>query len=143
MKKISILFFGLAALLVASCTTLSNAASSNAAAAALGQQCGTSIVSLYNSYKAAGKLNMADANNIANTLTVASCYVQLKKNKDNASYRQAFTSGMVAVGAGVITNNNADALTAALLNANGLTNVNQNNVNQSSTALTNVLRSLR
>lgn len=139
MKKISIILMCVATLAFASCSALSNAASNDATAAATGRSCATSLISLYQSYKSVGKIDLTNPLNLSNAIVVASAYTQLKQNKGNESYRKAFTSGMISAGAGVITNSNADAITTALSNSTGLTNLNAQNANQSAQSASSIL----
>ena len=149
MKKISMFFVGLAMIAFTACTSLSNSASSNAAAMLSGQQCASAISTLYNSYKSLGKVDLTNAANLSSAIIVATCYTQLKANKDDANYRKSFTAGAISAGTSIITPNNADAFTTALLAANGLsglnsqTSTNTTTTTSSSTALTNLMKSIK
>ena len=148
MKRISMFFVGLAMIAFTACSTLSNSASTNTAAMLSGQQCAAAITTLYNSYKALGKIDLTNAANLSSALIVATCYTQLKANKGDANYRQAFTAGAISAGTSAITSTNADAFTTALLGASGLTGLNSQTATNtqtttsSSTALTNIMKSL-
>ena len=87
MKRISMFFVGLAMIAFTACSTLSNSASTNTAAMLSGQQCAAAITTLYNSYKALGKIDLTNAANLSSALIVATCYTQLKANKNDANYR--------------------------------------------------------
>lgn len=119
-----------ALLAFASCSTLQNVASSGSAATVSGQQCAVATNALYKTYKSTGKIALTDANNVSNILVVVTSYNQLKSHKGDANYRKSFTKGAVAAGTGLITANNGEAFTNALLNASGLSGVNAANVQQ-------------
>lgn len=122
-----------AALAMTSCSALSAVSSSNAVAQASGQTCGTAVQGLYSSYKQTGTVNLADATNLNNALAVASAYSNLKQNKDDKNYRKAFTTGLIASSAGLITSANATAFVDQLLASSGLNNVNSQTVAQTAT----------
>ena len=113
-----------------SCSVLGSAASSNTAATTMGQTCGSAILGLYNSYKATGSVNLTYGNNLTHALALATCYTQLKANKDNSSYRNAFATGLVMSSAGLITNQNSNAFINALLMCSGLANISSSNTTQ-------------
>lgn len=119
-----------ATLAFASCGLLGSAASSNSAATAMGQTCGTAVLGLYKSYKATGTINLASGNNLTNALALATCYTQIKANRNSSSYRKAFASGLIMSSAGLITNQNVSAFIDALLLANGLANMSSSNTTQ-------------
>ena len=121
MKRLSIILVSFATLVLASCGILGNASSS--AAQATGQTCGNAIVGLYRSYKATGTINLTQGNNLTNALALATCYTQLKQNKDNATYRKAFSKGLVISSAGLITNQNVSNVVNTLLMLNGLSSI--------------------
>ncbi len=130
MKRLSIILVCFATLAFGSCGILNSAASSNSAATAMGQTCGSAILGLYNSYKATGTVNLTTGNNLAHALALATCYTQIKENKNNSAYRKAFANGLIMSSAGLITNANANSFINALLMANGLANVSTNNTTQ-------------
>ncbi len=125
MKRLAILFVCAATLAMASCNILS-AGASNSAAQALGQTCGSAVLGLYNSYKSTGTIDLTNANNLTNALALATAYTQLRQNKDNNTYRNAFTSGLILTSAGLITNQNAGSFINTLLGAQQLGTINQN-----------------
>lgn len=124
MKRLAIFFACFATLAMASCSSL-GAGAQNTAAQALGQTCGSAVLGLYNSYKSTGTIDLTNANNLTNALALATCYTQLRQNKENTTYRNAFTSGLILSSAGLITNNNAGSFISALLGAQQLGNVSQ------------------
>ena len=119
-----------AALAMASCSTLSSAASSNTVAQASGQACGSAVQGLYSSYKKTGTVDLTNANNLNNALALATAYTTLKQNKDNQAYRSSFTTGLILSSAGLITQANAGQFIDKLLATAGLGNINTQNVAQ-------------
>ena len=144
MKRLSIILISFATLVLASCGILGNASSS--AAQATGQTCGNAIVGLYRSYKATGTINLTQGNNLTNALALATCYTQLRQNKDNNNYRNAFTSGLILSSAGLITNQNAGSFINTLLGAQQLGTVNASTPSSQAVSLTptvvNVVKSV-
>ncbi len=130
MKRLSLVLVCFATLAFSSCGVLNSVASSNSAATTLGQTCGSAILGLYQSYKATGTINLTYGNNLTNALALASCYTQIKANKNNSDYRKAFANGLILSSAGLITNQNSNAFINALLSANSLSNVSSNNTPQ-------------
>ena len=130
MKRLSLVLLCFATMAFTSCSILGSATSSDAAAKAMGQSCGTAILGLYNSYKATGSVNLTYGNNLTHALSLATCYTQIKSHKDNSNYRKAFASGLILSSAGLITNQNSNAFINALLLCNGLSNVSSNNTTQ-------------
>ena len=120
MKRLSFLIVCIAALTFASCSSLSSAASSNTVASATGQTCGAAMQGLYRSYKSTGTVDLTNANNLNNALAVATAYTNLK----------AFTTGLIASSAGLITSANAGAFVDKLLASSGLGNINTQNITQ-------------
>ncbi|MGX8712293.1 MAG: hypothetical protein ACSW8I_01240 [bacterium] len=119
MKRLSILFVAFAAMVLTSCSMLGGASGSSAAQAT-GQTCGSALLGLYQAYQSTGKIDLTNANNLTNALTLATCYTQIKQNKNNASYKKSFGDGLVLSSAGLITSQNSNAFINTLVNANGL-----------------------
>ena len=119
-----------ATLAFTSCSSLSSATSSNAVAQASGQACGTAVLGLYNSYHNTGKVDLTNTTDLTNALALATCYTQIKENKDNAAYRKAFTTGLIASSAGLITSANATSFIDKLLGTSALSNINTEKVTQ-------------
>ena len=119
-----------AALVMSSCGAMQSAASSNAVAQASGQACGTAVQGLYSAYHNTGKVDLTNATNLNNALALATCYTNLKQNKNDQNYRKAFTTGLIASSAGLINSQNATAFVDKLLASTGLTNINTQNVAQ-------------
>ena len=129
MKKISILMVCIAAFVFVGCSSTSGASSSSAARKS-GATCGTALVSLYNSYRATGTIDMNNGVNLANMLAVVAGYKQLKSNKSDANYRSDFAKGMASVGSGLITSANVGAIVDKLCNTAGLNDVNASTISQ-------------
>ena len=123
MKKLAIFFVAVATLAMTSCGMLNS--SSNSVAQAAGQTCGAAVLTLYRAYKASGTIDLTNANNLSSALALATCYTQIKQNKDNANYRKAFTNGLILSSSGLITNENASSFVNMLINSNGLANTSQ------------------
>lgn len=146
MKRLGLLLICVATLAMASCGLASSVSSSNTVAQASGQSCGAAVQGLYSSYKKTGTVNLADATNLNNALAVASAYSGLKQNKDNQAYRKAFTSGLIASSAGLITSANATTFVDQLLAQSGLANVNAQNIAQTAStavAIITILNALK
>ena len=125
-----------ASLAMVSCSSLQSAASSDPVAVASGQACGTAVQGLYGSYKNTGTVDLTAGNNLTNALALATAYTQLKQNKDNKAYRSAFTNGLIASSAGLITSANAASFVDKLLSTTALANINTERVTQTaSTAM--------
>ncbi len=126
MKRLSIILLSFATLALASCSALGGAAS-NSLAQATGQTCGSAILGLYTSYKATGTINLTNTTNLANAIALATCYTQIKQNKDDANYRKGFSRGLIASSAGLITNQNVSNVVNTLLTLNGLSGITNAN----------------
>lgn len=124
-----------AALAMTSCGMMQSAAGSNAAAQATGQACGTAVRGLYGSYKNTGKVDLTAGNNLTNAIALATAYSELQQNKDNSAYRKAFTSGLIASSAGLITTANAGTFVDKLMSSVGLSNVTADKVSQTATTV--------
>ena len=135
MKRLSILLVCVAAMAMVSCSAVSSAASSNTVANASGQACGTAVQGLYSTYKNTGTVDLTNTTNFNNALALATAYTNLKQNKDNESYRKAFTSGLIASSAGLITQATASGFVDKLLASSGLSNVNTQNITQTATTV--------
>lgn len=120
----------IAAMAMASCSSLSSATSSNTVANASGQACGTAVQGLYSAYKSTGTVDLTNTTNLNNALALATAYTNLKQNKDNTNYRKAFTTGLVASSAGLITQATASGFVDKMLASAGLANVNTQNITQ-------------
>ena len=146
MKRLSLLLVCFATLAMTSCSLFNAAASSNTVARASGQSCGSAVQGLYGAYKSTGNIDLSNATNLNNALSLATSYANLKQNKDNADYRKAFTAGLIASSAGLITSSNASVFVDRLLATSGLTNINTQNIAQTAataSAIVNLLKVIK
>lgn len=139
MKKIAILLMCVATMAMTGCSSLQKAASSNTAASTAGASCGKALVALYNSYKTTGKLDLTSGNNLSNALVVVTSYSQLKENKDNETYKNAFRSGLITSGSPYISTSNASGVLSTLLNSTGLAGVNASNIAQKAETVSTIV----
>lgn len=135
-----------ATLAMTSCGMMSSAAGSNTAAQATGNSCGTAVQGLYSSYKSTGTMDLTAGNNLTNALALATAYTELQNNKDDAAYRKAFTTGLIASSAGLITTANANSFVDKLMASVGLSNVTADKISQTATtaaAIVTLLNALK
>ena len=143
MKRLGILIMCFATLAMTSCTTLQNAAASDTVASATGQSCGTAVQGLYGAYKRTGTIDLTNTTNLNNALAVATAYTNLKQNKTNSNYRKAFTSGLIASSAGLLTSSNAAAFVDKMLATAGLANINSQNIAQTAATASAIISLLK
>ena len=143
MKRLGILLACFATLALTSCSLFSAAASSNTVAKASGQICGAAVQGLYGTYKGTGNIDLSNPTNLNNALALATSYANLKQNKDNADYRKAFTAGLIASSAGLITNGNAAAFVDKMLATAGLSNINSQNIAQTAATASAIISLLK
>ncbi|MBQ1696115.1 MAG: hypothetical protein II630_00435 [Bacteroidales bacterium] len=144
MKK-SVLFIILAvAFAFASCNSTSNVSSSNTVAKTAGTSCGSSLVNLYKSYKAAGnKVNMNDTNVLTNAIALSTSIAGLKQNGKDTNYRKAYIAGMVLGGAGILTETKAGPIYDGLVtSANALSGINTSSTGSTLTTAANALSTI-
>ena len=129
----------------ASCSSLSSTVGESVAQVS-GQACGTAVLGLYNSYHNNGKVDLTNTTDLSNALALATCYTQLKENKDNESFRKAFANGLILSSAGLITSANATSFMNTLLGTSALSNINTEKVTQTAAtaaAVITLLNSLK
>ena len=144
MKK-SVLFIILAvAFAFASCGSMSNVASPDTVAKTAGTSCGSSLVNLYKSYKAAGnKVNMNDTNVLTNAIALSTSIAGLKQNGKDTNYRKAYIAGMVLGGAGILTETKAGPIYDGLVtSANALSGINTSSTGSTLTTAANALSTI-
>ena len=144
MKK-SVLFIILAvAFAFASCNSTSNVSSSNTVAKTAGTSCGSSLVNLYKSYKAAGnKVNMNDANVLTNAIALSTSISGLKQNGKDSAYRKSYIAGMLLGGAGILTETSAANVYDGLVtSSNALSNINTSSSASTLTTAANALSTI-
>ena len=139
MKRLGLLLVCVATLAMTSCGMMQSAAGSNVAAQATGQACGTAVQGLYSSYKNTGKVDLTVGNNLTNALALATAYTELQNNKGNAAYRKAFTAGLIASSAGLITSANAGSFVDKLMASVGLNNVTADRVAQTASTVSAII----
>lgn len=141
MKKSIFLMIFAAAFAFASCGSMSNVASSDAVAKTAGTSCGSSLVNLYRSYKAAGnKVNMNDASVLTNAIALSTSISGLKQNGKDSNYRKAYIAGMLLGGSGILTETKAANVYDGLVTStNALSNIN---TSSSATTLTTAANAL-
>ena len=126
MKKRVFLMILAAVFVFASCGSVSNVASPDTVAKTAGTTCGSSLVNLYKSYKAAGnKVNMNDSNVLTNAIALSTSISGLKQNGKDTGYRKSYIAGMLLGGAGILTETKAANVYDGLLtSANALSGIN-------------------
>ena len=146
MKKLSIIMMCLATLASSSCGSTFGGATGTASSAAKdnGRAAGASIITLYNSYRSTGTVNLGNPTDLTAALMIATGYTNMRTYKNDDSYKKAFAAGMVSAGAGLITAANVNQIINTMNNLTGL-NVNaatiSNNVG-TATALIQLLQAL-
>lgn len=143
MKKIGLLLMCFATLAMTSCGMLQSAASSDPVAMTAGQTCGTAVRGLYSAYSDTKTIDMTNATNLSNALALASAYTAINQNKDNAAYRKAFTAGLVASSAGLLTKGTANTFVDQLLGATGLSGLNSSNIAQKANTVSTIVNLLQ
>ena len=139
MKKTGIIMMFVAMFAATSCSSLTSA--TDATAVASGAACSKALLSL-NSSKKAGTLAITNPTDLSNMLVVINAYNSLKANKENATYKKSFTTGMVTGGNGLISQATAASLTNSLLNASGLDGVNTSNIAQKAQTVGTIIQLL-
>ena len=126
MKKVFL--FVATAMLLSSCGALtgtpssSNQASGNTATAAAvqtnpsaqGQAAGSALKSLYSQYKADGKYDAGNMNNIINTLTLVNNCQGLKTNVKDSEFWKSFAGGLILGSDMLVNTSNVDQITNGL-----------------------------
>ena len=90
-----------------------------------------------------GNIDLSNPTTLNNALALATSYANLKQNKDNADYRKAFTAGLIASSAGLITNGNAGAFVDKMLATAGLSNINSQNIAQTAATASAIISLLK
>ena len=126
MKKI--LCLSVAVMMMAGCGFMKNSTSSNAPqttntaatnvasnALSAGQGAGNALMQLYNQYKADGKYDYKNLQNIMNTMALISNCEGLKENYKDKTYLKEFGKGLIASSLGLVTQNNVETVTNSLV----------------------------
>ena len=144
MKKSIFLIIFAAAFAFVSCSSMSNVASADSTAKAMGTSCGSALTSLYKSYKAAGnKINMNDATVLTNAIALSTSISGLKQNGKDSSYRKSYIAGMLLGSAGLLTETKAANIYDDLLTStNALSNINTSSSESTLTGAANALSTI-
>ena len=146
MKRLSIIIMCVATLALTSCSSLFGGGNGTATSAAKdnGRAAGASIITLYNSYRSTGTVNLGNPTDLTAALSLATAYTNFRNNQADAHYKKAFAAGMVASGAGLITSANVNNIINTMNNLTGL-NVNAATITNSvgtATAIIQLLQAL-
>ena len=147
MKKFSIIMMCFATLAFASCSSSSLSTSnttSSTAAKDSGKSSARALVTLYNSYKNTGTINLGNPTDLTAALNLATGYTNIRNNHSDPNYKKAFASGMVAAGAGLITTANVYTIIDKMNTLTGL-NINASTISNSvgtATAIIQLLQAL-
>lgn len=126
MKKILVCM--LAAMTLLSCsslksgsttTTATTAGSSAVSSSSNGAAAGKALRNLYTNYKAAGKFDYKDLNNIMNALQLVSSCKDLKNNAKNTSYWSSFAEGLISGSENLVTEQISNTVTTQLADLAG------------------------
>ena len=81
-----------------------------------GQAAGTALKGLYKQYKADGKLDMKNLNNIANAATFAANVKGLKGMSDKKTFYKEFVSGLILGSDNLVNENNTTTVMSGITN---------------------------
>ena len=79
-----------------------------------GQNAGSALQALYSQYKADGKYDYTNLQNIMNTVTLIGNCEGLKQNYKEQGYLSDFSKGLIVGSLGLITQNNVQTVTSNL-----------------------------
>lgn len=79
-----------------------------------GKAAGAALKSLYSQYKADGKFDYSNLNNIMNTISLLDNCKKLKSNVKNGDYWKSFASGLILGSDNLVTEDMADGITDKL-----------------------------
>lgn len=100
---------------VQSTTTSQKTAQTGNAAVSAGQGAGKALQALYAQYKADGKYDYKNMQNVLNTVTLVANCEGLKDNYKDKTYLKEFGKGMIASSLGLVTQNNVQTVTNSLV----------------------------
>ena len=100
---------------VQSTTTSQKTVQSSNAANSAGQGAGNALQALYAQYKADGKYDYKNMQNVLNTVTLVANCEGLKDNYKDKTYLKEFGKGMIASSLGLVTQNNVQTVTNSLV----------------------------
>ena len=93
-----------------STTTTESAGTTN------GKAAGSALKSLYTQYKADGKLDMSNLNNIMNAATLATNVKGLKGQSDKTTFYKEFAAGLILGSNNLVSQTNSTAVMSGLTN---------------------------
>lgn len=80
-----------------------------------GQGAGNALLSLYNQYKADGRYDYTNIQNLMNTMSLVANCEGLKSNFKDTDYLKQFGTGLIASSLGLVTQNNVQTVTSSLV----------------------------
>lgn len=81
-----------------------------------GQAAGAALKALYGQYKADGKVDMSNLNNIINLATLANNIKQLKGLTDKSAFYKEFAAGLITGSNNLVTSKNSTSVMSGLTN---------------------------
>lgn len=81
-----------------------------------GQAAGAALKALYGQYKADGKVDMSNLNNIINLATLANNIKQLKGQTDKSAFYKDFAAGLITGSNNLVTSKNSNSVMSGLTN---------------------------
>ncbi|MBE6241392.1 MAG: hypothetical protein E7115_07865 [Bacteroidales bacterium] len=81
-----------------------------------GQAAGAALKALYGQYKADGKVDMSNLNNIINLATLANNIKQLKGQTDKSAFYKDFAAGLITGSNNLVTSKNSTSVMSGLTN---------------------------
>lgn len=81
-----------------------------------GQAAGAALKALYGQYKADGKVDMSNLNNIINLATLANNIKQLKGQTDKSTFYKEFAAGLITGSNNLVTSKNSTSVMSGLTN---------------------------
>lgn len=121
--KFSTLFAAAAALMLAtSCGILGGSTATTATPTSNGQASGAALKSLYTQYKADGKLDMTNINNILNLAALSQAVTELKDagTVDKSDYIKEFATGLILGSNNLVNQTNSTPVVSGLTNIAGI-----------------------
>ena len=96
-------------------TTTSTTSTASNAATTAGQGAGNALQALYTQYKADGKYDYKNMQNVLNTVSLVANCEGLKDNYKNKTYLTEFGKGLIASSLGLVTKDNVNTVTNSLV----------------------------
>lgn len=111
----------------------------NSAAAQYGQGAGLAMINLYKQYKADGKFDAANTNNIINSLQLIANCSMLKENYKDKAFMADYNQGLIMGAAGLINTSNVNNVVNSLTSL--ATTAGQNAANSAASTIGNAVSS--